>query len=145
MLPVNDRPPRARAALFAALLAVIVLGPAYPQLMGGSGRWLRPWTMLSTLGLDATAVEYWRVSRDGNRSWLDRYDTIAHAGRDAAPRYLREVRTAREAVFVGERLCELLGGADEVHVRFRRATPEGWKTQLDRGVCRTVPFPEAAR
>ena len=120
-----------RRPIFVGLLAYILLGPAFPMLLGVREGPFRAWRMFWKWGSDICEVHYVKVDRGGRRSPLDRFRALGYRTRADAPRSLRFVRDPAAITEIGAKLCRKLGGRADVRVEARCGSPDGWVTAND--------------
>ncbi len=122
--------PALRTLVFVAVLGVIMGGPFYRQVLGGTTAWLRPWGMYHGNGINTVTVEF---ERHRNDKW-EPFDVVPElkARLGIAPRKL--LRIDNEAA-LGK--LELLVCRAFPHARIRLSARqadrvEGWRILAER-------------
>jgi len=126
---------KGRAAVFAVMLAFIVLAPLGRQFLGVKTRHLRAWIMFSGIGLGAMDVRFYQRRPGGFERELDPFEALGQK----RPEKIRDRRLrGNQAVLkVASRICKRLGSGADLRVRARRATQKGWVRAFDseRNLC----------
>ncbi|MDC0715800.1 hypothetical protein [Nannocystis bainbridge] len=130
---------RARAIVFVAVAAGLLLIPAYRQLFGGRSRFVRDWELFNEVGVGLVVAEFSVRDGQGREAPIDRYAALGRE-RATAPRWLRTMTGEAGLMRVAGELCARLGSVD-LRARARIATMRGW-VLLHAGehdLCRPLP------
>jgi hypothetical protein len=125
----------ARATAFALLLAWIVGGPFYRQVLGGKSRYVRAWLMFEWTGLNVEDARFYRQASNGKRIELDPWATLGEERPENPTK--RRLKKKRGVLLMAGKLCRALGNHADVRVVARRATRAGWTVDFDgkKNVC----------
>jgi hypothetical protein len=135
--PALPRIPRARAALCLSILAFMIGGPFYRQVLGGDSRIFRDWVMYDDFGLGVCRVDYSRRLPGGGAERVDRFAVLGYPEGAAAPPWLWRISSSGKAFDVGELLCHALGPGADLRIDVACAGIGGWRQEArgDHDVC----------
>lgn len=105
-----------RFAAWCALALFVIGGPLYTQVFKQRSRWIRPWRMYSSKGLEACRLEFRRRDLDGDETRLERLALLGYPRWVDAPKNVRLVTDTAKAERQGRTICARLGGRADVRM-----------------------------
>lgn len=119
------------------LLAFMIFGPSYRQIVGSKNRIFRNWVMFKGIGVGMIDPDYFVLEPDGKRKPIDRFAVLGFSSRWEAPKLLRRIRGRYNLDQVNRQLCAKLGPGVDLRAITRRSTRLGWQVleQGERNLC----------
>ena len=125
---------RFRLVVFVLITALMIGGPIYRQVFGGTNKIFRNWVMSSGRGIGDIDARFTQLFDDGSEVELDRIALLG-GGRTnwrELPRNTWRIRKRYGgAMEVARRLCGHLDQGSKIKVYARLATREGWRVRYD--------------
>lgn len=116
-----------RLVAFCSIVAFMVTGPIYRQVLGGEGRHFRSWVMFSGIGVGVIDARYYLVDADKPDKQLNHLEILdgeyVRSGRSNV--WLTKRSTGGPASVV-RMLCRKLAPGASIRVSSRVATRRGW-------------------
>jgi hypothetical protein len=123
--------------LCLALLAFMIGGPFYRQILGGDARIIREWVMYEDYGVDVCRVDYSRRLAGGGTERVDRFAVLGYPAGAAAPVWLWRIPSIDQAFGIGRHLCRVLGAETDLRVDVACGDLQGWRQEArgDHNLC----------
>jgi hypothetical protein len=128
LLPIE----RVRVAIFSALTAVILVGPAYGHFFAEGKLEHLGWKMYRVRALGFCAVDYRRRMPDGSDERIDRFALLGFGrfgGDNPPPFELWRIASPESAHEWAAQMCARLGPGADLRTHIRCATVDGWRDE----------------